>query len=489
MAGTDCPLFMVVAYTGHRHLADEEATAGAIARVLDRVEQVAAEDGLAIIGVGSAAIGADTLVLEAMQQRGLSNVLKMPFSEDDFEVDASAEVRQRCLTLIEESTVVEYAPAGLRGSEAYLEAGLQTIEPADVLIAVWDGKPARGRGGTAQIVDAASTIDLPTVRIDPATGKITWPGAFDDRGQEEEASAIARSGSGEDAGHDRAGMTKLFKEMDAQAEPAARQSRLLLFRVILLHLVVSAVAICALIASLPDAGKYSVSVFEAAALIWALVLATSHRKRSQAWLDARYRAELCRSFLALWPIRRDALSLLPHPAGDVSMTRFHRDLEMWWRICAKDATDLEHAREHYRQHRLLDQRDWLAGKGRKAASFKRGFHRAAVSTTISAIACGIAAFILALAGGEGTVYDVMKALSMVLPLGAAAIFSFTVSHDVSRRAARYTELADHLTKLERRIQVSETWPALGRAVAETESVLLNELGEWHAMTRFAGRPH
>jgi hypothetical protein len=39
------------------------------------------------------------------------------------------------------------------------------LDRIDVLLALWDGKPARGRGGTAEIVRRAHDLGLPVVWI------------------------------------------------------------------------------------------------------------------------------------------------------------------------------------------------------------------------------------------------------------------------------------------------------------------------------------
>ncbi|HEY4455309.1 MAG TPA: hypothetical protein VGN81_13425 [Pseudonocardiaceae bacterium] len=50
---------------------------------------------------------------------------------------------------------------------AYLAASLRMLADADELLAVWDGAPARGLGGTAEVVDAARRLTLPVTVIWP----------------------------------------------------------------------------------------------------------------------------------------------------------------------------------------------------------------------------------------------------------------------------------------------------------------------------------
>jgi hypothetical protein len=51
--------------------------------------------------------------------------------------------------------------------EAYWSAGRRIVDMADVLIAVWDGRPAGGLGGTADVVDYAKKHNKQVIRIWP----------------------------------------------------------------------------------------------------------------------------------------------------------------------------------------------------------------------------------------------------------------------------------------------------------------------------------
>lgn len=53
-------------------------------------------------------------------------------------------------------------------SQAHMDASIAMIEQADRLLAIWDGQPARGYGGTADIVLAARERNLPVTVIWPA---------------------------------------------------------------------------------------------------------------------------------------------------------------------------------------------------------------------------------------------------------------------------------------------------------------------------------
>ncbi len=56
-------------------------------------------------------------------------------------------------------------PATPSAEQAYLELGRYLVTHADLLIAVWDGLPARGPGGTSDVVQMARQRQLPLAWI------------------------------------------------------------------------------------------------------------------------------------------------------------------------------------------------------------------------------------------------------------------------------------------------------------------------------------
>jgi hypothetical protein len=49
---------------------------------------------------------------------------------------------------------------------AYYEAGKVAVDESDVVIAVWDGKPAKGLGGTGDIVQYARVRGKKVIHVD-----------------------------------------------------------------------------------------------------------------------------------------------------------------------------------------------------------------------------------------------------------------------------------------------------------------------------------
>ena len=63
----------------------------------------------------------------------------------------------------------------MQGSDedCYLAAGHRVVELSDLMLAVWDGSPAKGKGGTADVVAYAVRRGVPLFHINPASHVVT----------------------------------------------------------------------------------------------------------------------------------------------------------------------------------------------------------------------------------------------------------------------------------------------------------------------------
>jgi hypothetical protein len=61
----------------------------------------------------------------------------------------------------------------LDDSQAFLQAGKWIVDEVDHLMAVWDGEPAEGTGGTGDIVRYAIERRVPLSVIDPISRAIS----------------------------------------------------------------------------------------------------------------------------------------------------------------------------------------------------------------------------------------------------------------------------------------------------------------------------
>lgn len=163
--------------TGHRlhRLGDVDLDRlyEAIAAVLERVERGASQCApTAITMISCIAEGADSIAIRAALARGWPVDVVLPFAVDDYARDFSeGKLRDDFVAQCAAARSVmelagERTTAG-DGGIAYERAGRVVLTQCDVLLAVWDGGPLRGRGGAAQIVAEAVALGIPVIQLDP----------------------------------------------------------------------------------------------------------------------------------------------------------------------------------------------------------------------------------------------------------------------------------------------------------------------------------
>lgn len=131
--------------------------------------------------VSPLADGADQIAAEAALAGGYTLQAVLPFARADYMKDfTDPAALARFDALIERAhCVLELSGDRARPLDAYIMAGRATVAHTDILIAVWDGLPARGRGGTGEVVEHARRRGTPVIHI-PADGarepRIIWSG-------------------------------------------------------------------------------------------------------------------------------------------------------------------------------------------------------------------------------------------------------------------------------------------------------------------------
>lgn len=136
----------IIGISGHQNIPDEAVSfvKEGIKRVLNRF------DGL-FIGVTALAAGADQLFAKEVLRLGGN--LHVVIASQDYETSFETSEALRLFNcLVKQADVVETLEHDHPSEDAYLEAGHRVVELSHVLIAVWDGLPARGKGGTADAV-------------------------------------------------------------------------------------------------------------------------------------------------------------------------------------------------------------------------------------------------------------------------------------------------------------------------------------------------
>ena len=148
---------MQVGVTGHRTLPDPKTTADRLAAGLHNLRRLGAanaEPPASLEILSALAEGADRLVAGvALSQPDTTLVAVLPLPQDDYVQDfPSIDSRREFEVLLARARLVETVPRAPTREAAYELAGHWIVEHSDILVALWDGEPARGQGGTADIV-------------------------------------------------------------------------------------------------------------------------------------------------------------------------------------------------------------------------------------------------------------------------------------------------------------------------------------------------
>ena len=160
-----------VGVTGHRSFTDAEAVAELVRAGLDSVRRSGGDEASAVPArleiLSALAEGADRLVAEvALSEPDTTLVAVLPLAREDYLDDfPTMESRREFEDLLAASRAVETMPPAATREAAYERAGRWIVEHCDTLVALWDRDPARGQGGTAEIVTYAVERAVPILWV------------------------------------------------------------------------------------------------------------------------------------------------------------------------------------------------------------------------------------------------------------------------------------------------------------------------------------
>jgi hypothetical protein len=150
-----------VGITGHQSLADPKGWDW----VKVELEALLTKLPEPIIGLTCLAVGADSLFAELVLQHQGSIEAVLPFP--GYEAKLQGHDWDKHRRLLDRAARVTTLPRQSSDEESYLVAGKNVVDLADLVIAVWDGQPAKGLGGTADIVEYARQRKKALVHLDP----------------------------------------------------------------------------------------------------------------------------------------------------------------------------------------------------------------------------------------------------------------------------------------------------------------------------------
>jgi hypothetical protein len=477
------PSVLAIGFTGHRILADETASRGQIVRLLTELKAGAPS---IVYGISSLAVGGDLLFAESCLELGLPLRVLLPMPVEDFRADFDAPTWARVERAMQHAISIDVTGRTSDRDALYYECGVQTVTQSNVMIALWDGEPPKGLGGTQQIVTFAKTEGRPVFWIHSRTGaveRVNCEHALEPDAELEFLNALPES-TGTAASTAPGDVVRAwFGKLDANATLAAPHVR----RIVALPILCTAAAsILGTIASFADRSVLWLGIGTGLGLVAAVLpTMTKIRQRQMRWARIRTAAEICRSTLAVWkapgPYTLISVEVVPELAGVIAALNFAK-------ISAGAGRDesIDAFREEYRRDRIQGQLHYFS---RYAETAQRKARRYGLVTTVCialALAANVWTLVDKVAPAQLTPMQWKPALDLtgtVLFQVATIVGALLAMNDYNRRRQRYREIERLLEQWDRQIQVAATWPVLLQIAARVERALLAEIIEWRSLIR------
>lgn len=557
-AAPNIPFRLRIGVTGHRQLTDAKELAARIEEALDihvpglldsaLREQIrsSTRTPLAFAVLTPLAEGADRLVAETILKRPDARVeVVLPLTVEDYLEDfqtaaSRAEFKRllalarRPISLRETPLEADFAPGELAEArkEAYEDVGRYVVRHCDVLIALWDREEARGRGGTAEIVRYARSIDRPVViiptkkpgGIDVHAGGGIPTGAFpqiDAFNAFDMPAAVVEAYVG-------SVYTDLFDNRDkpsgrqlpadlkatvrekllpyyARASTIAKRNQ---------RLYQTAGSVAYSFAALAVATIATGALFwEGAPLVFVvefIILATSsvivllanHRRTHRRWLESRFLAERLRvaAFVAACGLEASSVSIPPQSVGKPRPGAWVEMVfaEIWDRMpamtgCAEDACEV--ASSFIKEAWVGDQIKYHEGKAARSERLSRRMELGGLVVFGLALTAPILHLVLFKPlglleevvghGGEEFLGALLTAGALVLPAVGAALGGIRTHREYSRLAKRSEDMVAVLQNLYDSFERVRTPKQLETVARETEELMLSEVQDWLSLTAFS----
>lgn len=510
------PLRIRIGVAGHRTLDDEPAIASVIDAWLDHIASccpITRSTDVAVTVVSSLAEGADRLLtthaLErfASAQVDIEAVLPRPPGEyeKDFVDQASVEEFRRLMKRARQTTVVE-PTSDL--SEGYARAGKGVVDVSDVLVVIWDGEPARGPGGTGEVVAYARTVGLPVVVIDSLAPAPPEAAAMDvtditlnssDRLERLEGyNAVSRSSLTDRTTQARRSLAKdLGSQIPEWAHDVSEWALPLLTRADDLaqrfqrwYLLTGSILFAsAAVAAATEAAQVVFglksqwwSAVELGLMVLILFGVLTGRRLSlhDQWVEYRSLAEALRGamFVAMAGVREADTRV--RPVSDRSSRWHERAFAEAWRQRPR----VQHHEHDVRELAHVIERAWLAKQvtyHQQASAHRQS--RYELMTMGVVILFGLALAIAAVhvvAGGRlpSSLEQVTTFLAIALPGFGAALTGIRNQRQYRTHAERSIRIAERLVLYQSAFEQELTLDDLQRLAREIQSLLADEAGEW-----------
>jgi hypothetical protein len=501
-------------------LNNEPVLAEKVQTILEKIKQFIGplqNTPIALNAVSSLAEGADRLaVREILKTPGSQLDVILPLEKDDYAQDFELpESREEFERYLSQARRVKQIPPATGRAEAYARAGRYVVDNCDILIAIWDGQLAAGRGGTAEIVAYARRKMCPLFWINTGEdAKVAFePGRdlsprpyqdldrynsepVDNRRIEEKAEGrhrflLEQAGRAQLPRDRLRAIRGLVLPHYSRADILALRYQYLYFKAgsLVYILAAAAVAVAAFQALfLQDWPRIALIEVVFILAVLAVVWLGNRRKWHSKWIDYRFLAERFRSaqFMALANVDVAAL----RPPRHLSLSYSSQD----WMVSAFSSMWRQLPRPHgfepseFEGLKKFTISAWIDDQilyhEKTSGRHGRRHQRMTLSGNILFGLTFVAAALHALHLGAGVFDRIFLLMAIVLPAVASALSAIRTHREYLRNAKRSHEMVRHLEEIREQMKAAQDLESFLPLVREAEETMLHENENWRIVVRF-----
>jgi hypothetical protein len=475
------PSVLAIGFTGHRLLPDEAKSGEQIFKFLREKKE---ETPGVVFGISSVAVGGDLLFAEACIQLGLPLRVLLPMPMEQFRDDFDESTWKRVEEVLRRAMSIEVTGGDQSRDARYYECGIETVLQSRVLLALWDGEPSRGLGGTEQIFSFAKVEGRPIVWIHSQTGAIQ---RFNDETEILEDAELDFLNSLPETNQNPSINTPgdlaraWFQKIDMNATHASPMVRRLAAIPILCT---AAASVLSTVGTLAGGSALWVGIGAGLGFtVGALPAVLKLHHRAVLWARIRTATEICRSNLAFWktpkPYNAIGSEIVPELSGMLMSLNFLKMSDG-----SERNVDLEEFKQNYREGRIQGQLDFFLKSATRSEKKAKQYQYAITASIGIALVANIWMLVSVLG---------VKGISpfpwnQILPLSGSVFFQLAtiagamlVVNDYERRRTRYRELHHLLEEWDKQLEFARTWPVVIRIAEMVEKALLAEVIEWRSL--------
>ena len=157
---------MKVGVTGHQDFASSEVQKWVEQEIRNNIATRTIEVGFTCLARGADQIFAEVLLQQHVPYTAI-------IASHDYEKTFPEGQRAKYRELLAQAQSVVKLDNQYATEEAFFSAGKEVVQLSDFIIAVWNGLPAKGLGGTADIVKYAFGHNKPVLHIDTTSRTVT----------------------------------------------------------------------------------------------------------------------------------------------------------------------------------------------------------------------------------------------------------------------------------------------------------------------------